>query len=474
MGRLFFKIFCGFWLAMVMGGVLVSLVVVVSGTEPLVARWNAIAGTAMSYYAQTAAETYERDGAAGLRSLFERMEEESDIRAYFFAADGRELSGRTAPERAWMLASRALANGGYVRSFGGNRTLAAQTAAGPFAGRYILVGDLPRGRRGIPGGMRVLLLYASAYLLAISLICYLLARYLTGPIIKLRAGVRRLASGDVRVRVGPEIGRRNDELADLSRDFDVMADRLEKLIQAQRRLLGDISHELRSPLTRLNLSLAIARRVAGPDAAEQLDRIEAEAGRINTLIDQLLMLTRLESGVEEVGEASIDLAQLVEEIAVDADFEARNLKRAVRIIESDECFTTGSHLLLRSAVENVVRNAVRYTAEGTAVEIRLRVEWLGGASTAVISVHDHGPGVPEKALADLFRPFYTVTEARDRKSGGSGLGLAITERAVRLHGGSVEAANAPGGGLIVEIRLPGSEVRSPGAGVRSLKVSMPS
>lgn len=469
MGRLFFKIFCGFWLAMFIGGALVYLVVVVSGSEPLVARWNAIAGTAMSYYAQTAAETYERDGSAGLRSLFDRMEEESDIHAYFFAADGRELSGRAAPERAWMLASRAFASGHYERSFGGNRTLAAQTA-GPFAGRYILVGDLPRGRRGIPGSRRMLLLYASAYLLAISLICYLLARYLTAPIVKLRAGVRQLASGDVSVRVGPEIGRRNDELADLSRDFDVMADRLEKLIQAQRRLLGDISHELRSPLTRLNLSLAIARRVAGPDAAEQLDRIEAEAGRINTLIDQLLMLTRLESGVGEVDEASIDLAQIVEETAADADFEARNLNRAVHIAENEECFTTGSHLLLRSAIENVVRNAVRYTAEGTAVDIRLRVEWLGGASTALISVHDHGPGVPEKALADLFRPFYTVTEARDRKSGGTGLGLAITERAVRLHGGSVKADNAPGGGLIVEIRLPGKDVRSPKSGVWSQKV----
>jgi signal transduction histidine kinase len=256
------------------------------------------------------------------------------------------------------------------------------------------------------------------------------------------------------VRVGPGIGRRSDELADLAHDFDAMAGRIEALISAQQRLLGDISHELRSPLTRLNLSLAIARRNAGEAASGEHDRIEAEAARINTLIDQLLMLTRLESGVEEVEDESIYLTQLVQETVADADFEAQNLNRAVRIVESDESLVTGSRLLLRSAVENVVRNAVRYTAEGTAVEITLRVEDAGDDSTAVISVRDHGPGVPEESLDDLFRPFYRVTEARDRQSGGTGLGLAITERAVRLHGGAVKAVNAPGGGLLVEIRLP--------------------
>jgi two-component system, OmpR family, sensor histidine kinase CpxA len=453
MGRLFLKIFLGFWLAMFIGGASVFIALVASGSEPLVARWNAIAGAAMSYYAQTAAETYERDGSSGLRNLFDRMQQESDIRAYLFDADGRELSGRDAPERVQALARRARESGRYVRGFGRNRTLGAEAVSGPFAGRYVLVGDMPRGRRGVQGNALVWLINLIALLLAVSLICYLLARYLTAPIVKLRAGVRQLASGDVKARVGPELGRRSDELADLARDFDVMADRIETLISAQRRLLGDISHELRSPLTRLNLSLAIARRVAGEEAVEQFDRIEAEADRINTLIDQLLMLTRLESGVEEVDEGSIDLVQLVEETVEDADFEARSLNRAVRIVESEECLTTGSRLVLRSAIENVVRNALRYTAEGTAVEISLGVEAADDGSTAVISVRDHGPGVPEKALADLFRPFYTVTEARDRQSGGTGLGLAITERAVRIHGGSVKAVNAPGGGLLVEIRL---------------------
>jgi signal transduction histidine kinase len=453
MGRLFLKIFLGFWLAMFIGASMAILMLVVSGSEPLVARWNAIAGAAMAYYAQTAAETYEREGSAGLISLLDRMQRENDIRAYLFDVDGHELSGRDAPERIKELARRASASGRNERAFAGKRTLVAQTAAGPFAGRYVLVGDMPRGRRGIRSNLLVWLIYLIAFLLAVSLICYLLARYLTAPIVKLRAGVRRLASGDVKVRVGPGIGRRSDELADLAHDFDAMADRIEALIAAQQRLLGDISHELRSPLTRLNLSLAIARRNAGEAASGEHDRIEAEAYRINILIDQLLMLTRLESGVEEVDDELIDLTQLVVETAADADFEAQNLNRAVRIVESEECLTTGSRLVLRSAVENVVRNAVRYTAEGTAVEIAISGGCASDDSTTVITVRDHGPGVPEEALDGLFRPFYRVTEARDRQSGGVGLGLAITERAVRLHGGAVKAANAPGGGLLVEIRL---------------------
>src|SRR5919108_565998 len=218
MGRLFLKIFLGFWLAMFIGGSLVFLILFISGSEPLVARWNAIAGAAMAYYAQTAAETYEREGSAALISLFDRMQQENDIRAYLFAADGRELSGRDAPERVKNLARRASSSGRYERAFARNRTLAAQSVVGPSAGRYVLVGDMPRGRRGVISNLFVWLIYLTAFLLAVSLICYLLARYLTAPIVKLREGVRRLASGDVKVPVGPGIGCRNDELADLAHD----------------------------------------------------------------------------------------------------------------------------------------------------------------------------------------------------------------------------------------------------------------
>jgi two-component system sensor histidine kinase CpxA len=273
------------------------------------------------------------------------------------------------------------------------------------------------------------------------------------------------------------MGNRRDELASLGADFDLMAEKIESLINSQRRLLGDISHELRSPLARLNVALELARQRAGADATSALERIQHEAENLNEMIGQLLALTRLESGAEGLKKTAFDLVELVTAITDDARFEAGSRNRSVRLKTSGRCTTVGNELLLRRAIENVVRNAVQYTAEGTEVEIELRsdagvacenqgagkaVDGPAKAKTeldrcAVITVRDHGPGVPENSLVEIFRPFYRVDEARDREAGGVGLGLAITDRAVRLHGGSVEAANEPSGGLVVTIRLPITE-----------------
>jgi two-component system sensor histidine kinase CpxA len=169
------------------------------------------------------------------------------------------------------------------------------------------------------------------------------------------------------------------------------------------------------------------------------------------MIGQLLALTRLESGAEDIRKTEFDLKTLVSEVAKDADFEARARNRTVKLESPERCPIVGNEQLLRRAVENVVRNAVQYTAEGTEVEVKLTcVE----SDTAVITVRDHGPGVPDNALAEIFRPFYRVDEARDRGAGGVGLGLAIAERAVRLHSGGVSATNAPDGGLLVRLMLP--------------------
>ena len=288
--------------------------------------------------------------------------------------------------------------------------------------------------------------------------CYWLARYLTKPVVKLRRATNDLANGKLGTRVGPSLGNRRDELALLARDFDSMAERIESLLNAQRRLLGDISHELRSPLARLNVALELARERAGGNATTALERIELESQTIDELIGQLLALTRLETGSRQINATPFDLRKLVEEIAGDADFEARSRNRFVQLNCSEGFTIVGSKELLRPAIENVVRNAVQYTAENTVVEIDVR---RNGASSnggqngfAEITVRDHGAGVPDTALTEIFRPFYRVDDARDRASGGSGLGLAITERAVRLHEGTVSAMNAPGGGLMVSIMLP--------------------
>jgi signal transduction histidine kinase len=280
----------------------------------------------------------------------------------------------------------------------------------------------------------------------------MLARYIVSPVVKLRAVTRQLTEGDLSARVGPLMGNRHDELADMGRDFDAMAARIEALLGAQARLLRDISHELRSPLARLGVALDLLRKRTPPEAETHLSRIEREAARLNEMIGQLLSLSRWETGADGARARRVDLAALVREVSEDADFEARSQNRSVEISECDACETKGTPALLRSAFENVVRNAVRHTPEGTSVKVSLSC--ADDASEALLRVRDEGPGVPVESLKEIFRPFYRVDDSRTRETGGVGLGLAITERAVRLHGGAVSAANVNGGGFAVEIRLP--------------------
>jgi two-component system sensor histidine kinase CpxA len=311
-----------------------------------------------------------------------------------------------------------------------------------------------------------------AVLAAAGLVSWLLSRQLVTPIETLRAATQRLASGDLTARAGMQLQNRQDELAQLARDFDLMAERIESLLReqehlvgVQRRLLRDVSHELRSPLARLKVALELTRDSltnnlvvsADPDcvsspATASLDRIERETGRLSEMIDRLLMLARLDSGVQSPEATSIDLAALVRAVAADANFEAQPTRRVVSVTECEHCTTRGTFDLLRSALENVMRNALRYTPEETSVEVHLRRD----GDWALIAVRDHGPGVPEGELAALFQPFYRATVSTGTIRPGQtsiGLGLAITERAIHLHSGTIVASNAPGGGLLVTIRL---------------------
>jgi signal transduction histidine kinase len=291
-------------------------------------------------------------------------------------------------------------------------------------------------------------------LLVAGLVCLWLARYITAPVTKLRAATRQLAAGNLNARVGSAAAKRRDELADLGRDFDHMAEQIEALMSSQRRLMTDISHELRSPLARLNVALGLAWRHANPETEGSLERIEREADRLNELIGVLLRLARLDSGVDPMNRDTVELEALVREVSADADFEAQSRNRTVRILRSVPCSITGTRSALRSALENVVRNAVNYTAEGTEVEVILERVRDASQESAVIRVRDHGDGVPEDVLENIFRPFYRVADARERSSGGTGLGLTITETVMRLHGGQVKANNSHTGGLVVELRFP--------------------
>jgi two-component system, OmpR family, sensor histidine kinase CpxA len=476
---LFLKVFLWFWLAMVL--VIAALAVASYLTRGEMPRPPQFVEGVMTAYSVNAVEIYEREGPAALDSFLQHVEREAHVRAHLFDAGGRELAGRDATPEETEMAARITRSGEEASRMLPGAALEARPVAARGGGAYAFVatlplgppppsppGRMPRGRpapflRFLPPGPFNFLLGDSpaalfarlfAVVLTAGLLCYLLARYIVSPVVKLREVTQRVARGDLSARVGPALGRRRDELAAMGHDFDQMAGRVETLVSAQGRLLRDISHELRSPLARLSVALDLARKRAGAAAAGDLDRIEREAKRLNEMIGQLLALSRWESDGERVRLETIDLAALVRDVAADADFEAQGKNCSVVVAECDECETRGTPGLLRSAVENVVRNAVRYTPEGTAVEISLRCRGVGGEGQAVIAVRDRGAGVPEEALKDIFRPFYRVDDSRTRETGGAGLGLSITERALRLHGGTVEAANLPGGGFVVELRLP--------------------
>jgi signal transduction histidine kinase len=372
-----------------------------------------------------------------------------------FDENGMVVGGSEAPPRARHLAELSEMSEQAEFQLAGSTLLGAHSAVGSDGSRFTLVMEVPGGAleafRRTPGAY--LIRFAVALSVA-AIVCFLLARSLTGPILSLRAATQRVAAGDLSVRIGAGLGVRRDELADLGRDFDTMAERLEALLVSERRLLSDISHELRSPLARLGVALGIARRRAGDEAASALNRIERETVRLDDMIDRLLDLARMEHDGSASARTPVDLKRLVEMVAHDADFEARDRGRTVRLVEADSCSVLGDERALRSAVENVVRNAIRYTPEGGTADVALHVANGSGPLSAEVRVRDFGPGVPDEALRHLFRPFYRVADARDRESGGVGLGLAIAERAVARHGGEVQAANAEGGGLVVTLRLP--------------------
>ena len=281
------------------------------------------------------------------------------------------------------------------------------------------------------------------------LVCAMLARYLTRPITRLRTAAQKIAAGDLKARAGNGSAQL-DEVGQLVKDFDYMAERLEILIGAQQRLISDVSHELRSPLTRLKLALDLARSDSPHGMSPAMDRIEREAERLSSLVGMLLTLSRLEAGDTQPESSMVHLPDLLAEIAADAEIEAHSRHCSIELDRMPECWIEGNEELLRSAFENVVRNAIRYTEPGTAVSV--------GATCDDHEVHvvvrDHGPGVPESELDKVFKPFYRVDTSRERRTGGVGLGLAIAERAIKLHNGKISAGNVKQGGFQIEISLP--------------------
>ena len=309
-------------------------------------------------------------------------------------------------------------------------------------------GGYPLGRVLIrPGARALLIVVAIVVSAAVSLV---LARFIVLPVRRLQQAGHKVAEGDLSVRVAHTVGGRQDDIAQLARDFDAMTERIERLLSAQRRLMRDVSHELRSPLARLQALQSLARqRLSDEEDSSILDRMESESERLNQLIEEILSFARIDTQ-EEIRRQKTDIADLIRAVTDDVAIEIGDDAKDVIYEGPDRLAMEVETALVHSAIENVVRNAVRFTESGTTVKVGVR----DTADDVVITVDDHGSGVPVDALNKLFEPFYQVDESRSHESMGSGVGLAIAKRAVKLHNGSIHAENREPAGLRVVLRLP--------------------
>lgn len=451
MHRLFWKIFVSFWLSLILfvGGSLVAASLFIEHAR--VDNEDNSPRARFRMHLDEARRIGRIEGIEGLKTWLRDIDRREVVPLLLLDLEGKDLLNRPVPRYLARLNApfdapplhqgrRPPPRHGLVRTAEGTELRLLPDFRAVTLGRILT-------------RPRVIALPMIVAAIVSGFVCFFLARYLARPIRRLSQVTRQYAAGDLAVRVAPTMGGRKDEIADLARDFDDMAAHLQTLLAAQRQLLRDVSHELRSPLARLQVALGLARQRGTDAESRELDRIEVEAERLNELIAQLLSLSRMEAESALTRTDKIDLVQLLTEVVEAADYEARALDRHVAIATMQAISIEADAELLTSALENVVRNAIRYTAVHTTVEVSLaadnrREDWV------CLRVSDHGPGVPDDMLARLFEPFVRVGEARDRDSGGYGLGLSIAQRAVRLHGGEITADNGSDSGLTITIRLP--------------------
>jgi len=432
MRSLFVKILLWFLAAvaitMIASGVATTLTLSVSRDRQPVGRL-------LPYALEEARQAYENRDGEGVAAFFERFHASSGCDGILTDAKGHDLaSGRDRSDLIDKVQRRIFP---YPFTADG-RTLIPRVSDD---GKYWFFLLLPKG------STLVWFLPQQVWVFAvIMLLCYALARYLTSPLRHLEKAVERFGKGDFSARVDL---KRRDEFGQLARTFNQMAERIESLLASERRLLLDISHELRSPLARLGVAVELAR--TGEDREGSLNRIQRESDRLNALVGGLLQVTRAEGDPTSMRSERVRLDQLLEAVVDDCSIEASAAGCSLSLVAPQPVTVEGDPELLRRAVENVVRNAIRHAPPATSVEITLSTR----QARSTIAVRDYGPGVPPSALPHIFEPFYRVENDRGRSTGGSGLGLSITKRAVELHKGLVRARNADPG-LLVEIELTAS------------------
>ena len=450
MGRLFWKFFAFVWLAQLAGIIAVGSLFWLSDHHGESVTPDVAAGPMAAAEVHAGEEILRYAGASAFGSW---SEHEPGPTVFAIDTAGQDVLGRAVPTSVTSEARQML----QVRP----RSPEVREVVAADGHSYIVFAM--GGNPGPPGGARpphppqprywprnlpppTALLATLAASLATAL---LLAWYVAKPIRSLRGAFEAVASGDLQRRIASQVGARNDELADLGRDFDRMAARLQASMEGQRRLLHDVSHELRSPLARLQAAVGIMRQK--PERpAEMIDRIEDETTRMDELVGELLTLSRLEAGELAGAEEEIDLHELVDEVVRDANFEAQTQGRAVVWEEHGNAVLHGRPELLHSAIENIVRNALKHAPESRTVWVETSANEI--ERRYILRVLDAGAGVPDQELPSLFSPFFRGANTSNTE--GYGLGLAIARRCIEAHGGTIRADNRPAGGLQVEIMLP--------------------
>ena len=447
MHSLFLRIFVLFWVAMALivgGSIAITFTVAAREYESPEAQRR-------PNVALQASEVLAKGGLPALQQWLEKNKNSIPDRDLFvIGPDGQDILGRSLSEGAARRLEFFNRESGQPppRNFRPQRTAPQIVAPDGATYTVLLVPRRPSifGALSLPGISLTILCIA---LVVSAFASWWLAQHLSAPIRRIQEGARALATENLDVRVSAGLEGRKDELAVLARDFDAMADQLKSNRSATTQLLRDISHELRSPLARMRVAVGLARQPPA-DLPRQLDRLEREIERLDALISQVLKLARLHGTDAPYEREAFDVEEVIEEVVRDANFEGAVKNCTVELTGAANSTAHGNRELLRSAVENVLRNAVRYSPPGASVQVNVE-RTAAGLS---ILIRDRGPGVPAGDLERIFEPFYRVAESRDRDSGGEGIGLAITSQVMKAHGGSARADNHSGGGLEVRLSLP--------------------
>ncbi|MFA5016124.1 MAG: ATP-binding protein [Methylobacter sp.] len=475
MGRLFWKFFLTFWLALLVAGIGVGTAVWLrhnawQGSET--AKYSIDVRHASSFVA-VAENAIRHGGVVGLRSFLEAMHDAPFPPVYAVDDQDRELLQRSVAPEVLQQARTLFLQAAYPEAI---RRVSAEDGH-----RYLLFVPLPEhGFADRPPRMpgeeadagfappppdgyfsrppqppRVPpspLLPILAGTFASLIFSAALAWYFAKPIRSLRNAFTALAQGDLDTRVGSSMGKRRDELSDLGQNFDHMAGQIHNLVHAQQRLLHDVSHELRSPLARIQAAIGLAQQQPEKIMA-MMERIERESQRISDLVGELLVLSRLEAGVSGSESHDFDIGGLLDDIVENARFEAEQYGVVIRYDGIEETVVKGRSELLHRAIENVLRNALQHCKKGGEVAVIVRFDT--GKRRLQVAVYDQGPGVAESDLSAIFEPFF---RSGDRgKADSIGLGLAIAYRAIEAHAGRIQASNRPQGGLRIEINIPFTE-----------------